>query len=520
MLATFDDVAAGRIGGGNGLTNRGRDLEVDCDVVVVGSGAGGGAIAAELAEGGRSVVVVEEGGHYTSKDFGLDAPTMIKKLYRNAGSAPIMGKPNIIFSEGRCVGGSTVINGAMSWRTPEKVLKRWQWEHGLSDMTPEALEPYFAKVEERVSVGPQDPGSVGEDARLMERGADALGYRHVPAMRSQKHCCGSNNCAFGCPTDAKQSVLVTYVPRLLAAGGRLFSGCKVERVVTNGSRATGIVGRFRHPESGRRGPKLTVRAKVVILACGAVQTPALLLRNGLTNSSRQVGRNFLCHPNSKVIGVYDQPIHAWKGTIQGNQIREFIDEGIMITTSMVPPGLIAMSLPYFGARSWEVMQDYDKMLAAGCLVEDTGTGTVDLDLFGEARMRYDVNDRDFANLIRGVALTAEILFASGAKRVLLPFDFLTSIESPDEIRQLFNHPIPKSEVECLTVHAMGTCRMGVDKRSSVVDPHGESWDIPGLFIADASVFPGPIGVNPQITIMALATRCGRWLLDNEARYFA
>ena len=508
MLTSFDQVAGG------------RDLVVDADVVVVGSGAGGGAIAAELAEGGRSVVVVEEGGHYTAKDFSLDAPTMIKRLYRNAGSAPILGRPNIIFSEGRCVGGSTVINGAMSWRTPDKVLKRWQWEHGLVELTPQALDPFFTQVEQRVSVGPQDPESVGEDARLMERGADALGYAHVPAMRSQKHCCGSNNCAFGCPTDAKQSVLVTYVPRLLAAGGRLYAGCKIDRVTTDGQRATGVVGRFRHPESGARGPKLTVRAKVVVLACGAVQTPVLLLRNGLTNSSDQVGRNFLCHPNGKVVGVYDRAIQAWKGTIQGNQIREFIDEGIMITTSMVPPGLLAMSFPHFGARSWEVMRDYDKMLAAGCLVEDTGSGRVSVDLFGEARMRYDINDRDFATLIRGVALTAEILFASGARRVLLPFDFLPALDSPDQIATLFRHPIPKDEVECLTVHAMGTCRMGIDKRSSVVDPHGESWDVPGLFIADASVFPGPIGVNPQITIMALATRTGRWLLDHEARYFA
>ncbi|HZS38581.1 MAG TPA: GMC family oxidoreductase [Polyangia bacterium] len=508
MVTSFTDVEGG------------ADLEADADVVVVGSGAGGGAIAAELAEGGRSVIVLEEGGHYTSRDFGLDAPTMIKKLYRNAGTAVIRGTPNIIFSEGRCVGGSTVINGGLSWRTPDKVLKRWVWEHGLNGLTTEALDPFFAKVEERVSVRPQDPESIGEDAELMKRGADRLGYKWTPAMRNQKHCAGSNNCAFGCPTDAKQSVLVTYVPRLLARGGRLYSGCRVETITTDGQRATGVTARFRDPESGRRGPRLTVRAKVVVLACGAVQTPALLLRNRLANSSDQVGRNFLCHPNSKVIGVFDRDIHAWKGVIQGNQIREFLDEGIMITTSMVPPGLIAMSLPYFGARSLEVMRDYNRMLAAGCLVEDTGAGRVGLDVFGEAKMRYDVNDRDFANLIRGVALTAEILFASGARKVLLPFDNLVEIDSPDQIRKLYAGPIPKSEVECLTVHAMGTCRMGVDKRSSVVDPNGASWDVPGLFIADASVFPGPIGVNPQITIMALATRTGQHLLAEERRYFA
>jgi choline dehydrogenase-like flavoprotein len=496
------------------------DRVESADVVVVGSGAGGGAIAAELAEGGRSVILVEEGGYYTQKDFTSNPPDMIRKLYRNAGTAVIRGRPNIVFSEGRCVGGSTVINGGMSWRTPEKVLRRWVWEHGLTDFTPEKLAPFFDRVEKSVSVGPQDPESLGSDAELMARGADALGYKWIPALRNHKHCAGSNLCAFGCPTGAKQSVLVTYVPRMLAAGGRLFAGCTVERVTTDGRRATGIIARFRDPESGRRGPRLTVRAKVVVLACGAIQTPALLLRNGLTNSSGEVGRNFLCHPNSKVVGIFDRDIEAWKGVIQGNQIREFIDEGILITTTMVPPGLLAMSLPHFGRESWELMRDYNKMLVAGCLVEDTGTGRVSLDLFGEAKMRYDVNDRDFANLIRGAALTAEILFAAGAKKVLLPIDDLPAISSADEIRKLYEHPIPKDQVECLTVHAMGTCRMGVDPRSSVVQPTGESWDVPGLFIADASVFPTPIGVNPQISIMALASRTGRFLLDEERRYFA
>jgi choline dehydrogenase-like flavoprotein len=417
------------------------------------------------------------------------------------------------------VGGSTVINGGLSWRTPEKVLKRWQWEHGLAGLGADQLDPFFAKVEERVSVGPQDPESIGADAELMVKGADRLGYKWIPARRNQKHCAGSNNCAFGCPTDAKQSTLVTYVPRTLAAGGRLYSGCLVDQVLTDGRRAVGVRARFVDPETRRHGPRLTVRAKVVVLACGAIQTPALLLRNGLTNSSGQVGRNFLCHPNAKVVGIYDHDIEAWKGVIQGNQIREFLDEGIMITTTMVPPGILAMSLPWFGAESLAVMRDYNKMLVAGCLVEDTGSGRVSLDLFGEAKMRYDINDRDFANLLRGTALTAEILFASGAREVLLPFDGLPRIRSADEIRHIYERPIAKDQVESLTVHAMGTCRMGVDRRTSVVDPWGASWDVPGLFIADASVFPGPIGVNPMITIMALATRTGRHILDEEQRYF-
>ncbi len=508
MHKSFSDVAGEKL------------VEASTDVVVIGSGAGGGAIAAELAEGGRSVICVEEGGYYTARDYSLDPAVSIPLLYRNGGSAPILGTPNIIFSEGRCVGGSTVINGGMSWRTPEKILKRWEWELGIPELSARALDPYFTKVEERVSVRPQDPESIGEDANLMAAGAAKLGYDFIPAMRNQKHCAGANNCAFGCPTDAKQSVLLTYIPRLLASGGSVFSSCRIDKILTERGRAVGVEGRFVHAETGEKGPRCRIRARVVVVAAGAIQTPVLLLQNGLANSSGMVGRNFLCHPNAKVVGVFDRDVHAWKGVIQGNQIREFIDEGLMITTSMIPPGLVAMSLPHIGDELYEVMQDYRRMVVAGCLVEDTTTGRVTTDLFGEAKMRYDVCDRDHAMLIRGVALTSEILFAAGARRCLLPFDHLPSIGSADEINRLYEHPIPKDEIECLTVHAMGTAVLGRDPRHSVVDTWGETHDVKNLFIADASIFPGAIGVNPQVTIMALATRTGQYLLDNSARYFS
>jgi choline dehydrogenase-like flavoprotein len=495
-------------------------LEVEsCDAVVIGTGAGGAAIAAELAEGGRDVVMLEEGGHYTAKDFTLSAPDMLRKLYRNAGTAVIRGKPNVIFSEGRCVGGSTVINGGICWRTPEKVLKRWVWEHGLEELSPAKMEPLFDKVEQRVNVARQDPGSVGEDSELLRAGAEKLGYRVEPVRRNQKHCCGTNNCAFGCPTDAKQSTLVTYVPRALARGARLHAGCRAERILVENGRATGVHARFVDPETGEPGGALTVRAKVVVVACGAVQTPALLLRNKLANSSGQVGANFLIHPNAKAVAIYDREVIGWKGTIQGYQVHEFREEGIILTTSFVPPGLIALSFPYFGQRSLETMRAYNRMVVAGALVEDTHAGRVGLDLFGEAKMQYQLSRHDVAQLVRGIALLAEIYFASGARKVLLPFDGVEEIESPDEIRKLYEREIAPEEVECLTVHAMGTCRMGLDPKRSVVDGWGEAHDVRGLFIADASVFPTAIGVNPQITIMALATRTGMHLLEHQGRYF-
>jgi len=280
-------------------------VDEHADVVIVGSGAGGASLASELAEGGLSVVVVEEGSYYRTKDFGFDAMDGVRKLYRDAGTAMIWGTPNIYFGEGRCVGGSTVINGGICWRTPEKTLKRLEWEHGVQDIGPERMEPYFDKVEERVNVAPQDPESVGEDCSRLERGARELGYKAIPIRRNQKHCAGTNNCAFGCPSGAKQSTLVSYIPRAMKNGARVLANTKIDDILVERGQAVGVTGTVRDPRTKALRARVRVRAKVVALACGAIQTTALLLRTGLANSSGQVGRNFTCHPNAKAVAVYD-----------------------------------------------------------------------------------------------------------------------------------------------------------------------------------------------------------------------
>jgi choline dehydrogenase-like flavoprotein len=493
-----------------------RPLELEVDACVVGSGAGGAACACELAEGGLRVALVEEGHHYQTADFTSDPITVIQRLYRHAGAALIHGRPPILFSEGRCVGGSTVINGGICWRTPEKVVKRWQCELGLADLDYARLEPLFQRVERALHVAEQDPGSVGRDAELLKLGADRLGYRTAPVRRNQRHCAGTNLCLLGCPTGAKQSTLVTYVPRALAAGATLLADCRVERVLVEGDRAAGVAGRFGPTaDPTRAGRPVEVRARQVVLAGGALETPALLLKSRLCNSSGQVGRNFLCHPNAKAVGVFAEDVQGWKGTIQGWQVHEFLDEGLLITTSMVPPGLLALSLPWFGPASLEVMRDYNRMLVGGVLVEDLHAGRVGLDWFAEPRASYRLDARDAARLVRGVALTAEIYFAAGARRVLLPFAHLDAIDSPDDIGRLLAHPIPPSDIEVLTVHAMGTCRMGRDPRRSVVDSFGRTHDLANLWIADASVVPTPLGVNPMISIMTLAVRTAHRILDQE-----
>jgi choline dehydrogenase-like flavoprotein len=490
------------------------DVHETCDVVVVGSGAGGATMAAELADAELDVIVVEEGGHHTTESFSTQTGKALRTLYRDGGAQTSVGRPPIAFSEGRCVGGSTVINGGMSFRTPTRVLERWAREEDVVAIRPVDMAPYFERVERRLSVGPQDAGTVGRDNELLRLGAERLGWDVIENRRNQLHCCGCNNCVLGCPTGAKRSMLVTSVPRALGAGARLFADCRVERVTRRGKRATGISGRFTRP-GGAPGPRLRVDAGVVVVAGGSIQTPALLRRSGFRSPSGQLGRNLTMHPNAVVVAVFDEAVRGWHGVHQGYQVREFTDDGILIAAANLPPALVALALPHHGRALGEVMADYDHMVTAGCLVEDSTSGRV-LDVPGIGPVAsYRASDHDLRRVVRGVALTAEALFAAGARKVLLPFSGVPDLLGPDDVRSLFRRPIPRSAMQLLTVHLMGTARMSEDRARGVVDSFGAFHDAAGLFVADASLFPGPVGLNPMETIVALVTRSADWLVANR-----
>jgi choline dehydrogenase-like flavoprotein len=231
-------------------------IELGCDVAVVGSGAGGAVVAAELAEGGHDVMLLEEGGYHTTDEFTVEASAMVRMLYRDGGLVLALGLPPVLYAEGRCVGGSTTVNGGMTWRTPERILQRWEREHGLAGVTGSAMERIFERVERFTSATTQDPGTVGRDNQLLREGAGRLGWRVIDNIRNQKHCAGTNNCAFGCPTGAKQSTLVSYVPRALHFGARLYADCRVDRLLRRG---VAVVGADRDVRARQRLPR-SVRA--------------------------------------------------------------------------------------------------------------------------------------------------------------------------------------------------------------------------------------------------------------------
>lgn len=491
----------------------GRETEFHADVVVVGTGAGGAVVGAELAEAGLAVAFVEEGGWHDTSSFNPYLAESLPRLYRDAGVSAILGTPNIPFAEGRCVGGSTTINGGMTWRTPDDVLAGWQASTGAPELGPEGMAPYFERIEERISAKHHLDLAIGGDARIMVQGARKMGWRVEVNRRNQETCVGTNNCVMGCPTGAKQSTLVTYMPRAMKAGARCLTEVRIEELIIENGRCVGVRGRAIDPRTRKPGVWVRVRAKAVVIACGAIQTPALLLKHKLGRPSGLLGNNLTCHPNVKVMALYPFDVRSWQGMSQYAQVREFHDDGIVLAENFIPPGLLAAHLPFHGAEAWELMRRYDQIVLSGALVEDSTTGTVRRGPMGMAVARYDITAKDHARFLKGARLLAEMHFAMGAEQVFLPFSNLPSVRSVDELARIAVTQTKFSTLELFTVHMMGTASMGSDARRSVIDLSGQIWDLPGCYVADASIFPTAIGVNPQVTIMAMATRIAERLAE-------
>jgi choline dehydrogenase-like flavoprotein len=491
------------------------------DVVVVGSGAGGAPAAALLRDAGYDVILLEEGGLHRTESFRTDPISSLQRLYRDAGTSSIMGRPPILFAEGRCVGGSTTINGGMSWPTPERVLTQWSEDFHLDGTDASAMAPYFEKAQGILNPEHQHDDTLGRADALFVAGARKLGWRVEDNARNMRRCVGLNNCGFGCPTGAKRSMLVTEVPRTLAAGTHLFTYAKVRRVLFRGDTAVGVRGHF-VDERGRRrtagGTKLgdfEIFADLVVLAAGARHTPGILMRSGVFGG--EVGKGLHTHPNAKVVGVFEERVNPWVGAHQAHQVHQFLDDGILLAYAGVPPGILATGIPGFGREHGERMALYNYMMTAGCLIEDTGVGRVGLGPDLEPWMSFRLSPRDVETIHRGVRLAAEQMFAAGAKAVLLPFGDLTELKNPDDLGRIDARPRKRHNIELMTVHIMSSARMSRDKKGGVVDAWGRVHGLGALVIADASIIPSSIGVNPMETIVALALRCAERWADDLAR---
>ncbi len=484
------------------------DLEDSADVVIVGTGAGGAVVAAHLAEAGQRVILVEEGKHVPQERYGRMRPSeTLRHLWRDGSmtvAMPLGNTPVINVMMGECVGGSSVLTGGVCFRTPGAVHAEWSNDLGIRELSEEGMEPHYRDVEQ---AGHVEDGPVSRRSRstaLFALGAERLGHPVRPLRRNTKGCHGCGRCNFGCPEGAKMSVDMTYLRRAVAAGARIYSDLRVHRVVATGSRATGVTGRIRNRENGQEGNRFTVHARRVVMAAGAYCTPLLLERSGVGRQSGQLGKNLTLHPGYRMMARFDERVEGWKGALQSAYCHDFERERINMTGLFVPPGILAGTMHGIGDDHVARAQLIPHLCVFGGMVHDDGGGQV-RHLLGRRYMTYRMSARDSVASSRAITLLGETFFAAGAREVFLPVLGAKPVNA-DEFRKIDFERIPRGKLECASQHPLGTCRMGVSPEHAVVDPNGQAWELENLFVADGSILPTSLGVNPQETIMAMATR--------------
>jgi choline dehydrogenase-like flavoprotein len=481
------------------------DVRLGADVVVVGSGAGGAVVAKELAERGLGVVVVEEGAYFTRADFAGPALGRVRRLYRDGGLSVALGRPLVPIPLGRAVGGTTVVNSGTCFRAPAAVLRAWESRWGIDGASPGAMAPLYARVEQTINVQPVPEALLGANARVFRRGVEALGLHARPIHRNVVGCRGCGTCPLGCPSDAKQAMHLSYLPRAESAGARIYARCRVREILVERGRASGIRAEILDEAEVVHG-RLTVRADAVVLAAGAIHTPLLLLETGLARRGGAVGAGLRLHPAVSVSAVFDEDVFAWRGTLQPLFVDDYQEShGILIEVTAPVPGLSPIAVHAIGGEAKAAVAAYPRIASTGLFVTDTASGRVRRFPGGRPLLTYQLHPEDARRLAFGIGVAARIFFAAGAREVHTGIAGVRPLTHPRELQDL-QEPVRPSVLSVAGFHPVGTAAMGRDVRRCPVQPSGETRLLPHLWIADGSIFPDCPGVNPQLTIMAMATR--------------
>ncbi len=475
---------------------------VDCDAVVVGSGAGGAAVAYALTQLGKRVLILEEGRRFEPEELKPKASWAYRHLYAERSTRFMQGNLFIPLPGGRAVGGSTLLNSAICFRTPGKVLTRWREQFGISWADEAALAPTFAEVERAIGVEKTHPSQARGNNLTFKRGCDALGIQGDFISRNAPGCVGCGLCQLGCPIGGKGSVDRNLIPAALSRGAALFTSVRAAEVLLHKRAAVGVRAQVLEPLSEQPLRELTIRAKQVFLCAGAVNTPVLLRRQGIANTSGEVGRNLHVHVAAGVCARFEELIDAWDGVTQGYYVP--LPDAILETFSATPD-IYFTQYSHFATP----LSTLRHLASCGCMIGDESSGEVKPGMQGRASISYTLNEGDKRRLLDGLRIISKIFFAAGAKEVHPAIHGFGTAKSLAEAERICRDDVPVEHLSVYASHPMGTCRMGADKATSVVGPNGESHDVKNLFVADASVFPTALGVNPQVTVMAAALTIAR-----------
>jgi choline dehydrogenase-like flavoprotein len=498
----------------------GETATLTCDVCVVGSGAGGSVIAAECASAGKDVVVLEMGAYRNESDFSnLEVPGYFELYYGGGLATSESGSISIL--AGSTLGGGTVVNYMNCVPTPAPILAEWE-SHGLEGVSSSSfVEDHMNVVMERIGANTEATRQNRTHQQLM-RACDELGYEHRPIFRNASldddpEFCG--HCLLGCQRGCKRSAMKTWLQDASDRGGRAVVSCHAEKILVDDGRAVGVEATVTHADGSTTA--LTVHASTVVVACGSIESPALLLRSGIGGPA--VGKHLRLHPAFGVWGIYDEPIEGWSGQVQSALSDHFYDieggYGFLIEAAGAFPAFTSTALPWSSGEQHKHLMSLLRWMAPFITVaRDHGSGEVVLDDRGRAVVRWEIDDEVDARLaVRAHAELARLHHAAGASEIVTAHAAehrWRSHESFDEfLERLEVASYAPNDVTCFTAHQMGSCRMGTDPATSVADGRGELHDVGGVWIGDASAFPTAPGVNPMVTIMSLAHRTAGAILD-------
>lgn len=492
------------------------DQQIKAEVAIVGSGAGGAMAACELARRGARVVVLEEGPALAREQMTQREVEMMARLYQERGGRATNDLAIRVLG-GRNVGGSTVHNLNLCKRTPDEVLELWAQEHHVSGASRVNLEPAFTAVEQQLAVTDVPARDRNRNNQLLEAGTKALGWRGGGVKHNRVGCQGTGFCELGCPYDAKQNATKVLLPLAEQYGARIFSDTEVIAIHHDGWHARGVRAVARD-ERGRARGRLRVDADLVILAGSAIGSAVVAGRSRLPDPYGQLGHGLRLHPGVAVAGFFDDRVEGWRGIPQSYECTEWLDfakgsdRRVWITTVFAHPVGSAVMLPGFGAWHREWMRRYAHLAVLTAMVHDHTSGHVGVRADGRPRIHYELLPDDTRQLALGIRACARLLFAAGAREVLVPSTPPHVLAHPGAVDTVPDSVAAPHQIAITSVHPLGTLRLGDDPHRAVVNSTGEHHHLRGLFVLDGSLFPTSIGVPPQLSIYAFA----KHLVDHAA----
>jgi len=493
-----------------------KNITVEADVIIIGTGAGGGVSAEVLSQAGLKVVMIEEGGLYTSDDFNMDELEAYGTLYQE-GAARATKDGAISIFQGRAVGGTTVVNWTSSFRTPDPTLNHWGQHHGVKGFSPSEMAPYFEQMEKRLNVAKWAmPPNANND--ILKQGCQAHDWSWAVIPRNVSGCWDLGYCGVGCPTNAKQSMLVTTVPEALKNGAQLYYRCSAERLIFSEHKVEAVEC-LALGSDGKTptGVKINFKAPHIVLSGGAINNPGLLLRSDAPDPHGRIGKRTMIHPVNASLARMDEATNPFYGAPQSIYSDHFQwetqgDMGFKLEVPPMQPVMGAQIIGFHGFKLVDTMEDLPQLQSTIALMrdgfhEDSVGGTVELDHGGKPVLDYPVTDYMWKGLRKAHHKIAELQFAAGAKSVMpLHHDANFSTNLKDCKQEIDALPAELHRHRLLTAHLMGGCSMGEDEKESVVNSQGRFHNADNLHIIDGSVFPTSIGANPQLSIYALALK--------------